>query len=118
MKRIVLLFIAVFGISCGHADDDPWELSKDIPITAYKGDPENGKQYLEVIYENASKFNIRKLKIEIIERTGSKFDTIMKEITPEQILHPKDRHLAKRPVGEPVATFDEVKVGRVWIVKE
>lgn len=118
MKHIVLLILAGLVISCGRSNDDPWVLTKDINITAYKSDPENGKQYLDVIYENATPFNVRKLKIELLERTGTKIDTVFKEITPEQILHPKDRHLAKRPVGEPIATFDEVSVGRVWLVKE
>ncbi len=119
MKHYIwVLLVTASALSCGKTVEEPWVLSKEIGVTAYKSDPENGKQYLEVIYENSGSANIRKLKIELIERTGNKFDTIMKEITPEQIFHPKDRHLAKRPVGEPVATFDEVMVGRVWIVKE
>lgn len=119
MKTVISFLLGVLCLAaCGKAMDDPWVETKDIAITAYKSDPENGKQYLEIIYENNGKDNIRKLKIELLERHGSKVDTVTREITPEMIVHPKDRHLAKRPIGEPVATFDVVDVGRVWYVKE
>lgn len=115
---VVLLLTTVMMLSCSKSDDQPWVLTKDIAVTAYKSDPENGKQYLDMIYENTGPETIRMLKIELLERTGSKVDTVVREISPEKLVHPKDRHLAKRPIGEPVATFDEVTIGRVWIVKE
>jgi hypothetical protein len=99
-------------------DTDSWVESKDVSITAYKSDPENGKQYLDVIYENVGQKDISKLKIELITSTKGKTDTITKEITPETILHPKDKHLAQRPIGAPAAMFDNVSVGRVWVVYE
>ncbi len=119
MRYTFWVILAALGVmACGSAMDDNWVLTKDISVTPYKSDPENGKQYLDVIFENGGKDNIRKLKIELLERTGSKIDTLTREIIPTEIVHPKDRHLAKRPLGEPPATFDEVMVGRVWIVKE
>jgi hypothetical protein len=119
IKRIVvLLFVSLTIAACNKGDSDNWTETRDITIMAYKSDPENGKQYLDVIYENGSQFNIRKVKVELFEHTGTKVDTVIKTITPTEVLKPKDRHLAKRPIGEPPATFDAVTVGKVWVVKQ
>lgn len=116
--RIVLLLVCAMLLSCAKTAKEPWVLSTKVPITAYKSDPENGKQYLEIIYENADTVDIQMLKIELLEQTGAKVDTVIREVTPEKIVHPKERHLVKRPIGEAPATFNDVMVGRVWIVKE
>lgn len=118
MKRIVvLLFVSLVFAACNKTDSENWVETREITITAYKSDPENGKQYLDVIYENGTQGNVRKIKVELFERTGSKVDTVVKTIEPTEVLKPKDRHLVKRPIGEAPATFDEVTVGKVWIAK-
>lgn len=118
MKRIsVLLLLSLTLVTCKNDSGDTWVETKEVTITPYKSDPENGKQYLDIIYENASQSTIRRIKVELLERTGSKVDTVVKMITPTEIFKPKDRHLVKRPIGESPATFDEVTVGKVWIVK-
>jgi hypothetical protein len=118
MKRIVvLLFISLVFAACNKTDSENWVETREITITAYKSDPENGKQYLDVIYENGTQANVRKIKVELLERTGSKTVADTMTITPTEIFKPKDRHLRKRPIGETPATFDEVSVGKVWIVK-
>ncbi len=113
---VLLSFFAITG--CNKGDNDNWVETKDVSVMAYKSDPENGKQYLDVIYENSGTYNISKVKVELVTYKGTQVDTVVKVITPTEVLKPKDKHLAKRPIGEQPATFDEVKVGRVWIVKQ
>ena len=84
----------------------------------YKSDPENGKQYLNVIYENIGSDAYRKIKYQLIMRTGTKTDTVVNTIIPETVFKPKEKHLVPRYIGEPEAKFDEVKVGKVWVVKD
>ncbi len=118
--RILSLVISLSAVlmSCGKHDDDHWIESKDVAIIAYKSDPENGKQYLDVIYENLTTVNISKIKVLLVETKGTKVDTVERIIIPENIFKPKDRHLAKRPIGAPEATFDNIAVAKVWYVKE
>ncbi|MDP4219761.1 MAG: hypothetical protein Q8916_07670 [Bacteroidota bacterium] len=97
---------------------DAWAESHDIAILAYKSDPENGKQYLNVIYENTGKDTYRKIKYQLIERTGTKTDTLENIIIPETILMPKEKRLVPRHIGESPATWDEVQVGKIWVVKD
>ncbi|MEI8134394.1 MAG: hypothetical protein WCH46_04840 [bacterium] len=116
---IVIVFIYTFSTGCKkEAYVEPWVETKDVGILAYKSDPENGKQYLEVIYENNGHDSYRKLKYQLLMRTGNKIDTVEKMITPETIFGPKQRHLVPRAIGETPATFDEVKVGKIWAVPE
>src|SRR2546423_723458 len=68
---------------------DVWVATNDVTILPYKSDPEDGKQYLNVIYENHSNDTYRKIKCQIIERKGAKFDTIVKVIIPPTIFKPK-----------------------------
>ncbi|HYM19463.1 MAG TPA: hypothetical protein VEW28_00495 [Candidatus Kapabacteria bacterium] len=115
---LCIVCISAILSSCGKSDSDNWIETKDVSIIAYKSDPENGKQYLDVIYENVGAKDISKLKVELITSTKGKFDTITKMIIPEMILKPKDKHLVPRPIGEPPAVFDNVAVSRVWVVYE
>ena len=101
-----------------EADIDPWVTTDNITIIPYKSDPENGKQYLNVIYENNGPDTYRKIKCQLITRTGTKFDTIEKTIVPPIIVKPRDKNLVPRQIGEETVSFDEVKAGKVWVVKD
>lgn len=118
--RILSLILSLSAVlmACGKQDNEHWVESKEVAINAYKSDPENGKQYLDVIYENLTTYNISKIKVQLVETTGSKVDTVERIIIPENVFKPKDRHLAKRPIGAGVATFDNIAVAKVWYVKE
>jgi hypothetical protein len=113
------LLLGLVGLSaCGTDKDvDEWTTSPGVVVTAYKTDPENGKQFLNVIYENDGKDTVDKIKYELITTTNGKVDTTTRVIDPGAHLKPKDRHLVKRGVGEEPVTFDEVRVGKVWVRK-
>ena len=115
-------FICIVLFSIGgckkSSDDEVWVLTKDVIIQPYKSDPVDGKQYLDVIYENVGNETFRKIKYELIRRTGSTIDTSERIIIPETILQPKERHLIPPHIGRTPATFDEVKAGKVWVVKD
>jgi hypothetical protein len=121
-------FISVFTVllsvlflnSCKKDLDsgDNWAETKDVAIIADKSNPENGKQYLEIIYENIGNDAIRKIKYQLIERTGTKTDTVENTIIPETVFMPKEKHLVPRHIGEEPATFDDVKIGKIWVVKD
>jgi hypothetical protein len=99
-------------------DTDQWTESTDVNILAYKSDPENGKRYLNIIYENVGHETYRKIKYELFLHAGAKADTIEKIIIPTTVLGPKDRRLVARNIGEEEAKWDEVKVGKIWVVKD
>jgi hypothetical protein len=88
-----------------------------VTISAFKSDPENGKQYLMIMYENFGKDTISRFKYELITTKGPKIDTEVKEFEPPVLLKPKDRHIIPRAIGQPAVDFDEVAVGKVWVVK-
>jgi hypothetical protein len=115
---VVLLCAGVVTSCKKGSSDDAWVETKDVTFIVDKSNPENGKQYLEVIYENAGSYSVHKIKYQLITRTGGKIDTVEKIIVPDEIFKPKDRHLVPRAIGEPPATFDEVHVGKVWVVKD
>jgi hypothetical protein len=100
------------------ADIDPWEETNDVSIIAYKSNPENGKQYLNVIYENVGHDTYRKIKYQLFIRTGAKTDTVEKTIIPTTVFLPKDKRLVPKNIGAEPATWDEVKVGKIWAVKD
>lgn len=98
-------------------DADSWVATKDVIILPYKV-PENGKNYLNIIYENVGPDTYRKIKYQLFIRTGSKIDTVEKVIIPPTIFQPKERKLVPRHIGEEPVTFDEVKAGEVWAIKD
>lgn len=100
-----------------EADADAWTETKDVIILAYKT-PENGKNYLNIIYENVGHDTYRKIKYQLFIRTGTKIDTVEKVIIPPTVFQPKERKLVPRHIGEEPVTFDEVKAGQVWAIKD
>jgi hypothetical protein len=120
IRRSFLLLSTLFMLNaCGGKNDmDDWTPAEGVIITAYKTDPDkDGKQFLNVIYENEGVDTLDKIKYELITSTGGKPDTILRTIDPEEYINPKDKHLVPRGVGEEPATFEEVKVGRIWVKK-
>jgi len=118
ISLFTLIFCLTIASGCKKESDyDAWVESRDVLIIADKSSPENGKQYLEVIYENVGSDTIRKIKYQLITRTGAKSDTVEKIIIPEKVFVPRDKHLVPKPIGELPATWDEVRVGKIWIVK-
>jgi hypothetical protein len=116
---IAAMFFAFCSVDCKKdSSSDNWTETKDVAIIADKANPENGKQYLEIIYENIGSDTYRKIKYQLISRTGAKTDTVEKTIIPETVFKPKEKHLVPRAIGEQPATFDEVKVGKIWVVKD
>ena len=102
---------------CKKADsDEVWVETNDIVIMPYKSDPKDGKQYLEVIYENVGKDAYRKIKYQLIRKYGNRMDTSERIILPETVFMPKERHLVPRHIGQSEANFDDVKAGKVWAV--
>lgn len=119
--RYIALFCIIFTVIGGckkDADTDPWMQTNDVEIIAYKSNPENGKQYLNVIYENVGHDTYRKIKYQLFIRTGSKTDSVEKVIIPTTVFLPKDKRLVPKSIGEEPATWDEVKVGKIWVVKD
>jgi hypothetical protein len=116
--RVIIVSLILIGIySCKNSDDqEVWTETKSVAITPYKSDPEDGKQYLDIIYENVGNEVYRKIKFQLIRRTGTKYDTTERVILPETIVKPNDKRLIPRRIGQPVATFDDVKAGKVWVV--
>jgi hypothetical protein len=114
--RTAFICIILSGIGgCKKSgDDEVWVETKDIVIMAYKSDPVDGKQYLDVIYENVGNDTYRKIKYQLIRRTGTTMDTTERIILPETVFQPKERRLVPRHIGQSPATFDEVKAGKVW----
>lgn len=118
-RAVLAIFISLTVLGCQTANvKEEWEIApKEVVISPYKS-PEADGTYLNVIYENFSQDTIRKLKYELITTTNGIIDTIEREIILKQRLKPKDRHLVTRPVSEKPINYDEVGVGRVWIVKQ
>ena len=114
--RTAFICIILMGIAgCKKSDDDEvWVETRDVVIQPYKSDPVDGKQYLEVIYENVGHDTYRKIKYQLIRRTGTQWDTTERIILPETVFQPKDKHLVPRHIGQSTAAFDEVKAGKVW----
>ena len=63
---LLAAFLCIFilsNIGCKkEADADEWVATTDVAITAYKSNPENGKEYLNIIYENTGHDTYRKIK--------------------------------------------------------
>jgi len=112
---IVILITGITGCKKA-ADDEVWVETRDVVIQPYKSDPIDGKQYLDVIYENVGHDTYRKIKYQLIRRTGTHIDTTERIILPETVFAPKDKHLVPRHIGQSVVTFDEVKAGKVWAI--
>ncbi len=111
---IICIILTGIGGCKKSADDEIWVETKDIVITTYKSDPKDGKQFLEVMYENIGKDKYSKIKYQLIRRTGSMIDTSERIILPETVFLPKEKHLVPRHIGQTPAAFDEVKAGKVW----
>jgi hypothetical protein len=114
--RTALICIILTGIGgCQKSgDDEVWVETRDIIIQPYKSDPVDGKQYLDVIYENVGQDTYRKIKYQLIRRTGTQLDTTERIILPATVLQPKQKRLVPKHIGQSPATFDEVKAGKVW----
>jgi hypothetical protein len=113
--------LALFMTSCA-ADETAggeWvEADKGlVVISPYLDRTANGT-FLNVIYENASQDTIRKLKYELITTEAGKTDTTEREIILKKRLKPADKHLVTRGQTEKPVTYEDVGVGRVWIVKD
>ncbi len=124
--RICIAFLCIFFVSLTgckkEAETDDWQETKDVAIMAYKSEPDpvTKKEYLNIIYENIGNDTYSKIKYRVITRTGTKMDTIENTIIPTTVLGPKlnNRRLVPRHIGEEEAKFDEVRVAKVWVVKE
>jgi hypothetical protein len=108
-----MILVSVEG--CKKAsDDEVWIETRDVVIQPYKSDPKDGKQYLDVIYENVGSDTYRKIKYQLIRRTGTTVDTTERIILPETVFLPTEKRLVPRHIGQSPVTFDEVKAGKVW----
>lgn len=108
---------ATLGLSsCGKEAPEDWTTSPGVTVTATPV-VEDGKHFLNIIYENFGQDTVRKIKYELITTQQGKVDTTTKEIDPPTLFRPKDRHLVPRAIGEKEANYDEVHVGKVWVVK-
>ena len=117
----LICFTLICAVGCNkEADTDAWQETKDIVIIAYKSDPDpvTHKEYLNIIYENIGKDTYQNIKYEVFLRTGTKTDTLVNTILPTTVFVPKDKRLVPRHIGEEEAKFDEVKVGKIWVVKD
>lgn len=112
------IILAIISGCKKDADTDSWAETNDIAIIAYKSNPENGKQYLNIIYENVGHETYNKIKYQLFIHTGVKTDTVEKVIVPTKVLLPKEKRLVPRNIGEEPATWDDVKVGKIWVVKD
>jgi hypothetical protein len=110
----ICIVLTTIGGCKKAGDDEVWVETKDVVVMPYKSDPENGKQYLDIIYENTGNDTYHKIKFQLIRRYGVKFDTVERIIVPETVFLPKEKHLLPRHIGQSAATFDEVKAGKVW----
>lgn len=90
---------------------------RGLAISVYK-DYDAGKPYLTTLYENFSQDTILKIRYQLILENKGHYDTVMKEIDPPKILHPKDRHSVPRHIGEDTLAAEAVHVGQVWVVKK
>jgi hypothetical protein len=113
---ILCVFLANITACKKATDDEVWVETKDIVIMPYKSDPVDGKQYLDVIYENVGKDTYRKIKYQLIRRIGAKIDTTERIILPETVFTPKEKRLIPRHIGQSPAMFDEVKSGKIWAI--
>lgn len=118
LAAFLCIFFSLANGCKKEADADPWIETNEIAIMAYKSNPENGKEYLNIIYENTGHDTYRKIKYQLFIRTGTKTDTVEKTIIPTTVFAPKERRLIPRHIGEEPVTFDEVKPGKVWAIKD
>ena len=122
--RITISFLCIVFISLTgckkEADTDNWEETKDVAIIAYKSEPDpvTKKVYLNIIYENIGKDTYRKIKYRVVTRTGTKIDSVENTIIPTTVFGPKDKRLVPRHIGEEEAKFDDVRLAKVWVVKD
>ena len=100
-----------------QSEPEKWEKSPGLKVSVYKDD-EGGKPYLTTLYENFGVDTIEKIRFQLILDTKGHSDTVMKEIDPPMLLHPKDRHSVPRSIGEDTVAADFVHVGQVWVVKK
>ncbi|MDP4198278.1 MAG: hypothetical protein Q8922_05175 [Bacteroidota bacterium] len=113
---IVLATCLALLASC-KSEPEKWEKSPGLEITVFR-DYDAGKPYITTLYENFGKDTIEKIRYQLILETKGHFDTVMKEIDPPKLLHPKDRHSVPRAIGEDTLAADYVHVGQVWAVKK
>lgn len=114
---VALTFAAGLQGCNSSAPKEEWTKSANVTVTAMMS-PEEGKNYLNIIYENFGVDTIVKLKYELLTHHGEKWDTAVKIIEPPVLFKPKDRHLVPRAIGEEPTTADEATVGQVWVVKK
>jgi hypothetical protein len=118
-KQLLLLaFLGLIASGCEKPAEYKWVKSPGVNVSAYKSDPENGKQYLMILYENFGQDTISRIRYELITYKGSKTDTTIKEFEPPVLLKPKDRHIIPRAIGQPPIDCDQILVGQVWVVKK
>jgi hypothetical protein len=115
MKHAITFAAFVVLIAGCYSPDRPWEKSPGVEITVDK-EYINGKPFLTVFYENFGADTIEKIRYQLITVTKGKYDTILKEIDPPELLKPKDRHVVPRAIGEDTVSADEVHTGQVWCV--
>ncbi len=118
MARASIVIIAcasLFGCK-KEAAEEKWVTSPGLTVTAMKTE-ENGKPYINIIYENFGADTVRKIKYQLFQHKGSKWDTTEKIIDLPSVLKPKDRHLVPRAIGEEPTTADEIGTGKVWVIK-
>jgi len=114
---VTLLFSLLVYAGCKNENAEEWTTSPGVTVTATPVE-ENGKKYLNIIYENYGQDTISRIKYELITVKGSKSDTTVKQINPPELFFPKDRHLVPRAIGEREFTDDAAMIGQVWVIKE
>jgi hypothetical protein len=118
LNTLLLVVCCASVLAACKAKEEPWEETRSINVNAYKTDPENGKQYLQVLYENLGKDTIEQIKYELIKLHGTKADTAIRIIEPPKVFVPGERHIVPRQVGQSPADFDAVAVGKIWVIKK
>jgi hypothetical protein len=110
-----ILLITV-SLGCNQEPKDDWVTSPGVSVTPTMIE-DNGKKYLQVIYENFGEDTLTKMRYELVGIKGGKADTTIKDITLPKLMRPKDRHVVPHPIGAQPVDYDEVRAGKVWVVK-
>ncbi len=113
---LVIVTLMTLCASC-QLQEPVWEISRTVTVVAERSAPDNGKQYLQIYYENTGQDTIEQIKYELIKLHGTKADTAIRIIEPQKVLLPAERHIVARQVGQAPADFDAVTVGKVWVIK-